>query len=73
MKLAAKLGILIGSIVIGSGGVAYWMTTPSYALFDMTYVSKDVKRRFDVDALSKNLTDMAIEEFSRQAVSERWR
>jgi hypothetical protein len=70
MRLGTKLGILIGSVVIGSGGVAYWMTTASYALFDMAYVSKDVKSRFDVDALSKNLTDVAIEEVSRQAVSD---
>jgi hypothetical protein len=70
MKLSTKIGILAGSALIGSGSVAYWMTTPSYALFDMAYVSKDVKTRFDLDSFSKYLTDAALEEVSRQTLSE---
>ena len=36
MKLGMKLGLYLGSFVItGLGGLFYWSTTPSYALFDI--------------------------------------
>jgi len=70
MKLGLKLGLYLGSFVItGLGGVFYWSTTPSYALFDIAYLSKKLEPRIDLDLVSKNLTDAAISEVSSQAMS----
>lgn len=68
MKVLHKVSLGLGAFALMLGGTfAYWRTTPSYALFDIGYLSKDLKSRVDVKEISIQITDAVMSKASKQA------
>jgi hypothetical protein len=70
MKTLHKVGLVLGAFTVVLGGTfAYWRTTPSYALFDVGYLSKDLKSRVDVKEISTQITDAVMAYASKEATT----
>ncbi|MBD1848478.1 hypothetical protein [Leptolyngbya sp. FACHB-711] len=70
MKTLHKVGLVLGAFTVVLGGTfAYWRTTPSYALFDIGYLSKDLKSRVDIKEISTQTTDAVVAYASKEATA----
>lgn len=60
---------LAATAVSGVAALAYWMTTPSYALVDIGYVSKDLSGRVDTSKMATQWIDAAVVNVTNEAMS----